>query len=163
MSEAIIDLTESSPPPVEQARVPSVQALLQSAIDSAQPARLRETLQVLCNSSADIARIASSLLLVPEKDIKREIRRETSSEADDSEEEDGDGDSDDSEDEDESENDTEEIASISNDLKRLRPRFAMCENCSEEFDVTDNQKKACVYHDGMHQDYRWNLTQGTAT
>ena len=75
-------------------------------------------------------------------------------------------DDDDEEDGDESSNDSEEVEkeeeeggggkglnldgakAMSNDLKRVRPRYTMCENCSEEFDVTDNVKGACVYHDG---------------
>jgi hypothetical protein len=153
MSEPIIDLTESSPPPVEQARTPSAKALLQSAIDTAQPARLRETLQAICNSSADAAHIASILLLVPENQVKKSNHRkarsdEGSNEEEDDSEETSDENSDESEDEDEAKNGTEYTEAASTNLKRLRPKYAICENCSEEFDVTDNGKKACSYHDG---------------
>lgn len=37
--------------------------------------------------------------------------------------------------------------------KRLRPRFAICENCSEEYDVTCNLKGDCICHDGMYIQY----------
>jgi len=152
MSEPIIDLTESSPPPVEQGRIPTAKALLQSAIDTAQPARLRETLQAICNSSADAAHIASILLLVPENQAMkmghRKASEESSDEDEDDSEETSDENSDESEDEDEAKNGTEDIEAASTNLKRLRPRYAICEHCSEEFDVTDNGKKACSYHDG---------------
>lgn len=153
MSKPVVDLTESSPPPIEQARTPSAKALLQSAIDTAQPARLRETLQAICNSSADAAHIASILLLVPENQVKKlSHRRAKSDEGSDKEEDDSeensDENSDDSEDEDDAENGTEVTEAASTKLKRLRPRYAICENCSEEFDVTDNKKKSCSFHDG---------------
>ena len=34
--------------------------------------------------------------------------------------------------------------------KRLRSKYAVCSNCEEEFDVTQNGKKACRWHDGMN-------------
>ncbi len=157
MSEPIIDLTDSSPPPIEQARTPTAKALLQSAIDSAEPARLRETLLALCNSSAEAACIVSSFLLVPEDLVQRRRHRKAKSEEDsdkdedDSEEdseEDSDENSSDSEDEGEAENGAQRTGATPNSLKRLRLRYAKCENCNEEFDVTDNDKGACVYHDG---------------
>ena len=149
MSESVIDLTESSPPLVEQARTPSAKAVLQSAIDTAQPARLRGTLLALCNASAEAASLVSKLLLIPESEVKRSNHRKLSDQDsdDDDEEEDGnDESSNDSEEEDE--NDAEGAEATATSLKRLRSRFAMCENCSEEFDVADNEKGACAYHDG---------------
>lgn len=35
-----------------------------------------------------------------------------------------------------------------NSLKRMRARYAECENCAEEFDVTNNAKGDCVWHEG---------------
>jgi hypothetical protein len=38
----------------------------------------------------------------------------------------------------------------------LRARFATCENCKEEFDVTENYSEACQYHPGgMERDDSW--------
>lgn len=34
--------------------------------------------------------------------------------------------------------------------KRLRAKYAVCSNCQEEYDVTQNHKKACRWHDGMN-------------
>lgn len=39
---------------------------------------------------------------------------------------------------------------ILNGKKRLRSKYAVCSNCKEEFDVTQNGKKACRWHDGMN-------------
>jgi hypothetical protein len=33
--------------------------------------------------------------------------------------------------------------------KRQRSRFAFCENCEKEFDVTTNTEESCRYHPGM--------------
>lgn len=33
-------------------------------------------------------------------------------------------------------------------LKRQRPRYAICRNCNEEFDITQNDRGGCVYHPG---------------
>lgn len=30
-----------------------------------------------------------------------------------------------------------------------RQRYAMCEHCKEEFDVTENDGESCQYHDGV--------------
>lgn len=38
--------------------------------------------------------------------------------------------------------------SINSSLKRFRVRFATCENCSEEYDVSCNLKGDCIWHDG---------------
>lgn len=32
--------------------------------------------------------------------------------------------------------------------KRLRSRFAICENCEDVFDVAENDEEGCMYHDG---------------
>jgi hypothetical protein len=41
--------------------------------------------------------------------------------------------------------------------KRLRLRYAICENCEEEFDVTTNTSKSCLYHPGTPSiHWRWS-------
>jgi len=32
----------------------------------------------------------------------------------------------------------------------LTPRFVRCENCKEEFDVTENERRTCTWHTGMN-------------
>jgi hypothetical protein len=37
---------------------------------------------------------------------------------------------------------------LATDTGVKRQRYAMCENCKEEFDTTDNTEDDCQYHDG---------------
>lgn len=175
MPPTIIDLTEaSSPAPAEPEIVP-VEVLLKQAIDKAQPSRLRNTLVAICDGSPEAARIAGSLLLVPEKGVRYLSAEESSEEEEDDEEDE----EEDEHEEDEQEEDHDRDMSArtngndksfsndetekgrketsgsnhamelaANDLKRMRTRYAMCENCAEEFDVADNLKGYCCWHDG---------------
>ena len=45
---------------------------------------------------------------------------------------------------------------VTSTSKRLRPRYAICERCDEEFDTTQNDRAACRWHDGrpFHQPYK---------
>lgn len=98
MPPTIIDLTQArSPAPTAPEFIP-VAVLLKEAIANAQPIRLRSTLVAICNTSPEAARIAASLLLVPEEKV-RYLSAEESSEDEEQEEKDED------EDEDEGEND----------------------------------------------------------
>lgn len=180
MSPTIVDLTASSPRVPDVTRVSEelpVQTILKHAILDAQPERLRVTMQQICNSSPEAFQLARGLLLVPEeqvmhKTIDRKNRTEDDADQDeDEDEEDGsetsdeEDDSEDSDDADgESGGDEEEeeedrprgfsngVTSIqTNGVKRLRPKFATCTNCSEEFDMTDNGKYSCIWHPGMSE------------
>ncbi|KAL8883586.1 MAG: hypothetical protein Q9192_007091, partial [Flavoplaca navasiana] len=120
---------------------------LQFAIDGAQPDRLRDTLRRLCNNSKDIARAAEAILLVP---LDRSKARKTPTAG----VEDGDADKND-DDSDEPESDQspkDQLAAAEakrkavHKLKRQRPRYAMCKNCNEEFNITQNDRGGCVYH-----------------
>lgn len=155
-----------------------METVLKHAILDAQLERLRVTLQHICNDSPEAFRIARSLLLVPEEIVKHKTidRRnrlgddtdqdedEDEDEEDSSEPSDDEGDSEDSDDasagsssdkeeeEDRSRVLSNEVTSIqSHGVKRLRPKFATCTNCSEEFDVTDNGKYSCTWHPGMFE------------
>ena len=113
---------------------------LRTAIDTAQADRLRHTLLSICDASVEASRVARKLLLVPENstravkgnDPRRVIRdeQECCSEG-------------------EEHSDHRATTHVQKAPKRLRPRFATCINCDQEFDVTDNGKKACRWHDGM--------------
>ena len=65
---------------------------------------------------------------------------------------DSDGDSEDSDESDESEA-SEKVTTVPEltqaGPKRLRMRYAICINCKEEFDVSENTRKSCSYHPGM--------------
>ncbi|CAD0096148.1 unnamed protein product, partial [Aureobasidium vineae] len=43
--------------------------------------------------------------------------------------------------------DNTDSAPIESNTGAKRQRYAMCENCKEEFDVTDNDEDSCQYHD----------------
>ncbi len=177
MSPTIVDLTASSPAVTTLSEELPVETVLKHAILDAQPERLRVTLQHICNDLPEAFRIARSLLLVPQSQVKHKTidRRnrlgddtdqdEDEDEEDSSEPSDDENDSEDSDDasggsssdKEEEEEDrprvlSNEVTSIqTNSVKRLRPKFATCTNCSEEFDVTDNGKYSCTWHPGMFE------------
>ena len=113
---------------------------LRTAINTAQADRLRRTLLSICDASVEASHVARKLLLVPENntravernDSRRVIRDEQAGCS-----------------EGEEHSDHRAITHVQKAPKRLRPRFATCLNCEQEFDVTDNGKRACRWHDGM--------------
>lgn len=146
MPNGLIDLTTPSSSPPEDS--PSLQAL-QVAIDEAQPERLRNALRSLCSNSKDTARAAQAILLVP---VDRPRPKPTSAAEEEGEDTDENGeDTDQSESESSSKDEAaaaEETRNTVHGLKRLRPRYATCTNCEEEFDITQNESGDCVYHPG---------------
>ena len=110
---------------------------LRAAINTAQADRLRSTLLSICDASVEASRVARKLLLVPENYTRAEHRddpeRVTRDEHSGGEEQ----------------SDDCAITHVQKAPKRLRPRFATCMNCNQEFDVTDNGDPACSWHDGM--------------
>ena len=115
-------------------------SVLRTAIKTAQADRLRRTLLSICDASEEASRVARKLLLVPEnntraderKDLRRVIRDEQEGCSEGHEH-----------------SDHGATTHVQKAPKRLRPRFATCLNCDQEFDVTDNGKKTCRWHDGM--------------
>lgn len=160
MSPTIVDLTASDP--AATAEPPDEEELLRTAIQIAQPDRLRATLQGICNCSPEAFRIARSLLLVPEEEVKHKTI-DWRNRIGDSEDEDEDDGSESSDNEDDSENSDDESGEEEEEeeeddgfpvfqikgVKRLRSKFATCINCSEEFDVTENGKISCIWHPGI--------------
>ena len=172
MSPTIVDLTVSTPAVTGFTEEPREEEVLKSAIQLAQPERLRATLREICNSSPEAFRIARDLLLVPEEQVKHKTidRRNRVDEDDEDEDEEDSSESSDSEDdsnisddangeekaEDEGDDNKEHrprVVSVAvvqtNGVKRLRSKFATCLNCSDEFDVTNNGKYSCVWHPGI--------------
>ena len=149
MSNAVVDLTQSSPPPMAGPRAAHTDSVLMSAIDNAQPTRLRQTLQELCKTVPDAAKVTAALLLITEKRYKR--KREESEDGDDngSSEDDGEDEDDESGTDEVEEEANEDSDSSAAQHKHARSRYAMCENCEEEYDVAYNHKGDCVFHDGM--------------
>lgn len=117
---------------------------LRTAINTAQADRLRRTLLAICDASEEASRVARRLLLVPETD-KRVVQRKDHGRVVCDEQEGC------SEAEEHNDHHSNHPATthVQKALKRLRPRFATCMNCDQEFDVTENGRKACRWHDGM--------------
>ncbi len=68
----------------------------------------------------------------------------------DDDDDESDGNEEDDDDEDDEDNDEEDKKrNRANRHKRLRSRYSECENCGKEFDVTQNGKTACNWHDGL--------------
>lgn len=113
---------------------------LRTAINTAQTDRLRRTLLSICDASVEASRVARKLLLVPENNTCAVDRNDPERVVRDGQEgcSEGEGESDDC-----------AITHVQKAPKRLRPRFATCMNCNQEFDVTDNGDTACSWHDGM--------------
>lgn len=159
MSYAIVDLTGSSPLATDD--LICTPALV-TAIDTAQLDRLRVTLKAVCNSSVEASVIARKLLLVQKKTSRGAHLAGSppdNDNEDESENEDADGGSEEDEADDQDREayestekyDNATILTQNGDVvapKRLKSRYATCEHCSEEFDVTDNGNNECVWHDG---------------
>ena len=154
MSHNIVDLSASSPPSVAEQQ--SFIAL-STAIDTARLDRLRVTLRAICNSSVDASNIARDILLVPTETVqcarqRKRLREECANETE-TEDEDGDDEDDDDDDPDSDQSPQEDrelgaVTSGKSEPKTMRSRYATCEHCSEEYDVTENKAKACIWHDG---------------
>ncbi|KAJ5833773.1 hypothetical protein N7474_002084 [Penicillium riverlandense] len=56
------------------------------------------------------------------------------------------GSEDDNDEESKGDNKSTPAAQTTTGSKRLRTRYAICENCDKEFDVTSNTSKSCFYH-----------------
>ena len=154
-STAIIDLTASSPPR------PLTDALI-DAINTAPPKELRSALKRTCESSKEAWKLVKKILLVrrtrvQHKIVKRKLDSEgTIGSTDEDQSGSGGEDEGGSESEDSQEKDVDRgtnghcNGSLLSAVKRYRPRFATCENCNEDFDVTNNDEDACVWHPGRH-------------
>ena len=118
---------------------------LRNAIDFARLDRLRRTLSSICRLSVEASTLVRTLLLIPKSGTRH------------GRDDDEDEDEDDGGDKDEDENETEEeesdggaTARVRKVPKRLRPRYATCENCSDESGVTEiGYDDTCTWCQGM--------------
>lgn len=139
MFGGLIDLTiPSSSPPEDPSR-----RALHAAIDEAQPERLRKALRHLCGNSKDTARLAEAILLVPRDGSWTKPTSASNEESQGTDESESNSSSDN-----EAAAAAEGARNTAQGRKRLRPRYATCRNCEEEFDVTQNGSEDCVYHPG---------------
>ncbi|EMD94608.1 hypothetical protein COCC4DRAFT_75017 [Bipolaris maydis ATCC 48331] len=106
---------------------------LYNVIDSATPERVRALLKHLSTTSpANFAYIQGELMLRPGA-LKRARSEEQDKEDDDTE---------------------SDYSDEQTDAPVRRPRFDICEQCGEEYDVLHNEKKSCQWHEGeLEVDY----------
>ena len=128
MPRQVVPSTASPLPDQESLPTASV---LRTAIKTAQAHRLRRTLLSICDASEEASRVARKLLLVPENNTRADDRKDLRCA------------------EGQEPSDHGATTHVQKAPKRVRPRFATCLNCDQEFDVTDNGRKACRWHDGM--------------
>jgi hypothetical protein len=98
---------------------------LDIAIDTISESTLRNLFKVLCKKSSEARRFATERLLVDTSEEVEEF------EADGHEARD---------------RRVRQAKPAAATLKRPASRYATCENCKKEFDVTTNSSKSCVYH-----------------
>ena len=151
MLSPVVDLTGSSPQPEADAQ------LLDYAINKLKASHAHAILRYICKAMPDAADSVRELLLVSEKGARyrnEDARERRVSDDEDDEEEDDSNDEDTSAGSELSEESTKStpeksknssVTSIVNSKKRTR--YAICENCKEEFDVTDNRNRECRWHD----------------
>jgi hypothetical protein len=117
---------------------PIVSDALKKAIDTMDETRLRMLVKHYCESIEPLRTDLEKSLLVRGREV---VRYHADSESEDAEEED----EEEEDSEDENEDSVKPIA-IADD--EFTPKYAKCDNCKEEFDVTVNEKGDCTWHSG---------------
>lgn len=110
---------------------PAPKSPLDSAIDTVSEKTLREVFKSICASCPDAKHEAGKQLLVAETDVKK--RKKSSSVA--------------------APAPDSEAPSETPKEKKQVPRYAFCENCKGQFDVSTNTKTSCQYHPRMQRLY----------
>jgi len=130
-------------------------APLIEALHKASAKRVRGLLMKVCREHPDAKALVQRKFLVPKREV---VPYHADSESENAEESPSEVEESDSE----SEAPTGYVASAAPSLKRkaeavedreLFPRFARCENCKEEFDVTENERGDCIWHPGQKEVY----------
>ncbi|KAL2846149.1 hypothetical protein BJY01DRAFT_213508 [Aspergillus pseudoustus] len=114
---------------------------LNVAIDTISDQKIRDVFKLLCEISPETRRLATERLLI-DKSQKRVVSESGSGSESES------GEEDDAEDKNHEDHDppSSVTAAAPSHLKRQISRYARCENCGKEFDVTTNTSKSCTYH-----------------
>ena len=137
--------TEASHQPSMPDHNAEVRKFVCEAIDEAEPARLRKLLKDAMDWNEEVFRWLKGQMLVSDSSDKGDIG--VDDEEDEEEEEDEKVDKGNKKDD--GGNAATSLGQLSGKRKRLRPRFAMCENCEEEFDTAQRKSKDCFYHTGL--------------
>ncbi|KAB8221882.1 hypothetical protein BDV33DRAFT_202137 [Aspergillus novoparasiticus] len=107
--------------------------LLLEAIDAASRGTLQAVLKAMCQEDQSTRDRVSNSLLITEDQVRLPSKDDEESDEEGSEDE----------------NPRSEERSSNQQTtgsKRLRQRYAYCENCKKEFDVTQNTSTSCKYH-----------------
>ena len=126
MSNSPLDESALTLPNGAESKVSQTDALLKTAIETAQPARLRNSLRDLCKTLPDARRVTAALLLATQQKYKRKIEKSkaTNNEVDDSQDADEDeeeGESESSADGEEYDTSDEEDDDTDDDVERSDP------------------------------------------
>ncbi|RDW75420.1 hypothetical protein BP6252_06562 [Coleophoma cylindrospora] len=142
-----------------QVSKPVLSPELSDAIDTLSEDRLRDILREICRENEAARSTIETKYLVP-ADMVVPYHKDDESEDDESEE---------GSEEEESDDEAGEFApnyppaNVDNRKRKAadisvnpvpsgtRPRYAACENCEKEFDVTDNHRGDCVWHPGSKE------------
>ena len=116
---------------------------LRDALSGASRRVLQSIIEDICTEIPDGRKLVLKKILVPEDRVPEPSSPEYLSVSDTSDSN--------SEDDDDCKS-VESVNTLSSQeiagKKRLRSRFAVCEYCEEEFDVSKNTKTSCLYHPG---------------
>jgi hypothetical protein len=121
--------TKAAPEPV-------VSDALKRAIDTMDDVRLRSWLKDWCKSVEPLRKDLEMSFLVRGEQV---VRYHCDSESEDKEDE---------IDEEEEEEEKNKRPIVIED-EEMTPRYAKCDHCDEEFDVTENEKGDCIWHPGL--------------
>jgi hypothetical protein len=134
---------------------PLLNSDLADAIRQTSEGRVKHLLLALCNKDVTARNFAKEWLLVNEHFLPNN----GASSSDDLSSEDGASESDPSESDVSEPRGKKRPHPDSDDVqppsKRLVKRFQKCENCNEEYDVTQNTQEACRYHPGSFKCLQW--------
>lgn len=140
---------------------PSISQLLVNAIDTVDESSLRTMIKEYCAIIPELRERIENKLLARGKDIVRyHDGDESEGKGDVGSDSDGEGYPEESESEEDTEEDSEEdseekpprekiIKPIATADDELLPRFAKCLNCEEDFDIIENTRGDCRWHDGI--------------
>jgi hypothetical protein len=143
---------------------------LQDAIDRLSTRRLARLCQNLCAKNPSARTFFEAHLFVEEDKVPGPKLPEPENlrpfghkpgpedENDDDDEESYEDDGNDGDDKENEKSVASEPARKPKSLKRIRPRFAVCTNCKEEFDVAENTQESCNYHSGMTLNIPWKAS-----
>ena len=143
MPRTVVDLAAADQSPVATPNIKLKKDILLDAIYAVNKQRLCSVLMGICDKNPMAFQLTEKLLLIPEEKVMRKVVDKKNMVYDETDEEEDKGDE-----ESEESVTNERRCGIRVSFKRMRSRYAMCENCSEEYDVTANFGGDCMWHPG---------------